>query len=429
KIEQGIIQEVILFIQKEKSLNLSDKKTSSFCETNISETRDNNVDKDGQELARLFSDAEITEESFDHKTDCYIKSLRAIVDFDHDSLKRTWRVWRPAWSPDIQGCSLSHKTGNDVSGGLLGRLAFKAGGRKKAKEWNDKRPHGQIHVHQGMEIYVLATLSFVFSYDEIKALIVKMIKASDFRKAVNENFMSTRGDEDKEFAWDFAYQLANSFDHGNDLLHTNMSERMYREIFLTPVIRSLFRKKSTDPDLFFGEICLYASAEDADLKKSDAEDRSSGRKIDAVWATKPPKVEFAICEVSGPPNQRLHSHYFTDKIKIGKMLKIVLNRIARVYGGDSTIFNLLKLYALQINDHNAIVYEMTVPYRELYLFREVIRTELPTSQEMLCKSLSELREYIMEAGLHTPSEKIKASLFVTEMTYTPHQKRIIIKKK
>ncbi|PKY59670.1 hypothetical protein RhiirA4_482622 [Rhizophagus irregularis] len=112
-------------------------------------------------------------ESFDHKTDCYIKSLRAIADFDHgsrqecarmllddynkasknsflleDSLKRMWRVWRPAWSPDIQGCSLSRKTGNDVSGGLLSRLIFKAGGRKKAKEWNDKRPHGQIHVHQ-----------------------------------------------------------------------------------------------------------------------------------------------------------------------------------------------------------------------------------------------------------------------------------------
>ncbi|CAG8450003.1 7416_t:CDS:10 [Rhizophagus irregularis] len=187
-----------------------------------------------------------------------------------------------------------------------------------------------------------------FNYGEIKALI-----ASDFRKAVNENFMSTRGDEDKEFAWDFAYHL--------------------------------------------GEVCLYASAEDADLKKNDAEDRSSGRKIDAVWATKPPKI--------------------------GKMLKIMLNRIARVYGGDSTIFNLLKLYALQIYDHNAIVYEMTVPYRELYLFREVIRTELPTSQEMLCKSLSDLREYIMEAGLHTPPEKIKASLFVTEMTYTPPSKK------
>ncbi|CAB4379445.1 unnamed protein product [Rhizophagus irregularis] len=69
---------------------------------------------------------------------------------------------------------------------------------------------------------------------------------------------------------------------------------------------------------------------------------------------------------------------------------------------------------------------MTVLYQELYLFREVIQTELPTSQvnlEMLCKSLSDLREYIMEAGLHTPPEKIKASLFVTEMTYTPPSKK------
>ncbi|CAB5093545.1 unnamed protein product [Rhizophagus irregularis] len=46
-------------------------------------------------------------------------------------------------------------------------------------------------------------------------------------------------------------------------------------------------------------------------------------------------------------------------------------------------------------------------------------------KEMLCKSLSDLREYIMEAGLHTPPEKIKASLFVS---IRPHQKRIITKK-
>src|SRR5437764_8133992 len=97
-----------------------------------------------------------------------------------------------------------------------------------------------------------------------------------------------------------------------------------------------------------GEVCLFASAEDGDLKKNDAEERSSGRKIDVVWATKPPKVEFAISEVSGPPNQRQHSHFFGDKIKIGKMLKIMMNRIVRVYGGDSSIFNLLKLYGLQI---------------------------------------------------------------------------------
>ncbi|GES86594.1 hypothetical protein GLOIN_2v1768936 [Rhizophagus clarus] len=120
-------------------------------------------------------------------------------------------------------------------------------------------------------------------------LIATIVKAPDFRKAVNENFLSTRDGGNKEFAWDFAYQLANSFDHGNDLLHFNMSERMYREVFLIPIIRSLFRKESNVLDLFF-------VAEDADLKKNDAEERSSGRKIDVVWATKPPKTEFAICE-------------------------------------------------------------------------------------------------------------------------------------
>ncbi|GBC05917.1 hypothetical protein RclHR1_00650036 [Rhizophagus clarus] len=57
-------------------------------------------------------------------------------------------------------------------------------------------------------------------------LIATIVKAPDFRKAVNENFLSTRDGGNKEFAWDFAYQLANSFDHGNDLLHFNMSERM-----------------------------------------------------------------------------------------------------------------------------------------------------------------------------------------------------------
>jgi len=100
---------------------------------------------------------------------------------------------------------------------------------------------------------------------------------------------------------------------------------------------------------------------------------------------------------------------------------------------------------LQIYDHNAIVYEMSIPFRELYVFREVVRSQLPTSRvnivqmrqcipmfllfkEILIKSLNDLHEYIMEAGLQTPPEKIKASLFVTEMTYTPPSKKLVIEK-
>ncbi|CAG8752143.1 6991_t:CDS:2, partial [Racocetra fulgida] len=60
---------------------------------------------------------------------------------------------------------------------------------------------------------------------------------------------------------------------------------------------------------------------DFDLKKDDKENRSNGHKIDIVWTTKPLKIEFAIAEISGPPNEHQHSHYFNDKIKIAKMLK------------------------------------------------------------------------------------------------------------
>ncbi|CAJ0769127.1 5855_t:CDS:1, partial [Entrophospora sp. SA101] len=49
---------------------------------------------------------------------------------------------------------------------------------------------------------------------------------------------------------------------------------------------------------------LFALADDQVKNKSDDEERSSGRKIDTVWITKSLKIEFAISEVSGPPNIR-----------------------------------------------------------------------------------------------------------------------------
>jgi len=61
-------------------------------------------------------------------------------------------------------------------------------------------------------------------------------------------------------------------------------------------------------------------------------DRTTGQKIDIIWSMKPTDLEFSICEVSGPPNKRDHMHFFKDKIKIGKMLKVIINRIVRKYG-------------------------------------------------------------------------------------------------
>jgi len=87
-------------------------------------------------------------------------------------------------------------------------------------------------------------------------------------------------------------------------------------------------------------------------------------------------------------------------------------------------------------DHNAFVYEMTVPYKGLYVYREVQRFQLPTNRnnvallcrsgrinfllfkEMLIQILDKLNTYITEAALHTPTENDSASLFVTQMSYT-----------
>jgi hypothetical protein len=84
------------------------------------------------------------------------------------------------------------------------------------------------------------------------------------------------------------------------------------------------------------------------LKKNDEEDRSAGRKIDIIWTMKPTDLEFSISEVSGPPNQHNHTHFFNDKLKIAKMLKIIINRIVRKYGGAGMNLGLLKLYGLHV---------------------------------------------------------------------------------
>ena len=101
---------------------------------------------------------------------------------------------------------------------------------------------------------------------------------------------------------------------------------------------------------------------------------------------KPTDLEFSISEVSGPPNQPNHTHFFNDKLKIAKMLKVIFDRIVRKYGGAGMNLSLLKLYGLhvyckyyqlrgsycmrltflQINE--VIVYEMSIPFRGLYFF-------------------------------------------------------------
>ncbi|CAJ0755343.1 3028_t:CDS:2, partial [Entrophospora sp. SA101] len=203
-----------------------------------------------------------------------------------------------------------------------------------------------------------------------------MIRISDFKRAVNEYFILTREDSSKKYLWDYSYLLLNSIERDNELLKDSLSERHYRESFFTTMMSSLFHDYTQDMATFYREKCLFASAEDYGLKKDDSETQSTGRKIDIVWCIEPIKLEFAIGEISSSPNQRCHSHFFDDKLKIAKMLKVMLNKIVRTYGGNSSMLNHLNLYGVQAYNIN---------------------------------------KYILESGLRTPDDEGKSSLFITPM--------------
>ncbi|CAB4388858.1 unnamed protein product [Rhizophagus irregularis] len=155
---------------------------------------------------------------------------------------------------------------------------------------------------------------------------------------------------------------------------------------------------------------------------------------------KPTDLEFSISEVSGPPNQHSHTHFFNDKLKIAKMLKIIFNRIVRKYGGVSMNLSSLKLYALHVYYNEIIVYEMSIPFRGLYIFCEVLRSKLPTNdvevgllsrsipvllefKKLLERSLTVLKEYIQDACTRTPDDNGNADLFITSTDLTPTANR------
>ncbi|CAG8717291.1 7439_t:CDS:2, partial [Acaulospora morrowiae] len=76
--------------------------------------------------------------------------------------------------------------------------------------------------------------------DNVKELIIKFIKvyrADDLRKIVDESYLETRKNDTLKFVWDFTNLLAESIERDDDLADYDLSELAYREIFLAPAIR------------------------------------------------------------------------------------------------------------------------------------------------------------------------------------------------
>ncbi|CAJ0910733.1 129_t:CDS:10 [Entrophospora sp. SA101] len=77
--------------------------------------------------------------------------------------------------------------------------------------------------------------------DGMKDYIIDFIKKKNFRNYVDESYMKTRINNTTKFIWDYLNFLVESFERDNDLADYNLSELGYHEIFLTPLMRSLFR--------------------------------------------------------------------------------------------------------------------------------------------------------------------------------------------
>lgn len=131
-----------------------------------------------------------------------------------------------------------------------------------------------------------------------------------------------------------------------NLFNDSMSEGTYIVNVLAPILGYFFNKKKKDWLVSYGETCLKACAKDINSNKKDDERRSPGKKIDTIISMREENKEISVTEVSGPPMKNDWSHFKSDRIKIMKMLKTLMNQFAEL--NPSSDITLIKLYGLQV---------------------------------------------------------------------------------
>ena len=124
-----------------------------------------------------------------------------------------------------------------------------------------------------------------------------------------------------------------------------MSEGTYIVNVLAPILSEFFTKNKQYWCASYGETYLKASARDRNSNKSDDERRSNGKKIDTIISLREEDIEFSVTEVSGPPMKNDWTHFISDRMKIAKLLKTLMNQFAEL--NPSSDITLIKLYGLQ----------------------------------------------------------------------------------
>ncbi|CAG8636488.1 7990_t:CDS:2, partial [Paraglomus occultum] len=116
----------------------------------------------------------------------------------------------------------------------------------------------------------------------------------------------------------------------------------------------------------------------------DNERRSTGRKIDAIITLREEDEEFSIIEVSGPPAKKDWSHFKDDRMKLTKMLKTLINRLAELR--PNSYITSVRLYGLQSYLNEFIVYEFQLKYAEIYTMKPVLKFRLPKTWKDMVKA-------------------------------------------
>src|ERR1044071_2221798 len=109
-----------------------------------------------------------------------------------------------------------------------------------------------------------------------------------------------------------------------------MSEGTFIVSVLGPILDQFFIKHKADWRAKYGETCLKVSARGYNDQNEDDNCRSPGRKIDTIITLKEEDEEFSVVEVSGPPSKQDWTHFKNDRMKIIKMLKSLMNRLAEL---------------------------------------------------------------------------------------------------
>ncbi|CAG8749696.1 14446_t:CDS:2, partial [Funneliformis mosseae] len=94
--------------------------------------------------------------------------------------------------------------------------------------------------------------------------------------------------------------------------------------------------------------------------------------------------EISVTEVSGLLMKNDWAHFKSDRMKIMKMLKTLINQYAKL--NPSSDITLIKLYELQVYLNELTIYEFQLKYTEIYTAEVILTFPLPKTWADMTKA-------------------------------------------